>query len=90
MRIYNNEGTKNETLDCITAIFTKKRVDKQFMHIGASINGYGFYQHGASENMIDRPSYGHLGKKIGFNDLSPELQKRFMQEYCELWDITEN
>ncbi|MCL2311496.1 MAG: hypothetical protein FWC41_03240 [Firmicutes bacterium] len=86
VRVYSNEGRKDETLDCITVVFGKKRVNGEFMYIGASKTGSGFYQHGFSDTQIDRPSYGHLGKKIRFEDLDPGLQERIRDEYCEIWD----
>jgi hypothetical protein len=87
VRCYTTEGTKNETLDCITVVFTKKRVDGQFMYIGASVSGAGFYQHGFTEVPIDSPNYGFLGKKVKFTDLTPELQNRILIEYKEIWNI---
>ena len=89
IRCYSNKGTKNETFDCITVLFTKKSFGrgyrKEFMHIGASVTGSGFYQHGYSDTILDRNGYSHLGKKIDFTGLSPELQKSVMKEYCEIW-----
>ena len=85
VRVYSNEGTKSETLDCITVVFTKKRINGEFIHIGASKTGSGFYQHDFSNYLIDKPSYGHLGKKIRFEDLEPGLQQMIRDEYCELW-----
>ena len=37
--------------------------------------------------MIDYPTYGHLGKKIKFQDLNDECRRLLMEEYCEVWDI---
>jgi hypothetical protein len=91
LRCYTNEGTDDETLDCITVVFTKKRVGStkqrlgDFMYIATSSTGAGFYQHDFSETLIDRPNGKHLGKKIGFTDLTADLQSLIMQEYLDFW-----
>jgi hypothetical protein len=46
---------------------------------------YGISQHGESPTSIDRPRYGHLGKKIPFDRLPPECQECVMVDYRELW-----
>ena len=86
IRCYSNQGTKNETLDCITVVFTKKRTSGECMHIGASVTGAGFYQHGFSKTQIDKPTYRHLGRKVKFTELRPELQNRIIDEYRNFWD----
>jgi len=87
IRCYDNTGTNNETLDCITVVFSKKRIDRQFLHLGSSTTGTGILVHGSTEQPIDFPSYGHLGKKIKFSDLTPKLQKIVMSDYCDLWGL---
>lgn len=82
LRIYDNLG---RSFDRITVVFTRKRFDGQFMHVAASETGSGFYQHGYSDQHIDRPKYSHLGKKIKFYDLHPDLQTRIKEEYEEIW-----
>ena len=73
--IYDNGG---KTLDRITIIFDKeKRHTKDgiiYNCIAASENGSGFYQH--SEGMKGK----HLGKKITFDQLTPELQNKLLIE----------
>ena len=86
VRVYDNSGTENATLDCITVVFTKKRVDGQFMDVGASKSGYGIYCRGFSDFLIDKPSYKHLGKKIKFQDLTSELQKLILSDYESVWN----
>ena len=46
----------------------------------------GHYTH-KTNTQIDYPSYGHLGKKITFDQLPTDCQKCVMQTYVDLWDI---
>ena len=87
IRCYSNYGTKNETLDCVTVVFTKKRINGEWLHVGASITGVDFYQHGFFTERIDQPRYSHLGKKIEFSELSPELQNIIRDEYSYVWGL---
>lgn len=69
--IYDNGG---ETLDRITVIFNdSKRITKDgyiYDCLACCYTGSGFFQH--SDAMKGK----HLGKKVSFGCLSPELQKR--------------
>ena len=49
----------------------------------------GFAQHGYTKEMIDKPSYSHLGKKIKWNDLNDDCKKAVNETYQFVWDITE-
>jgi len=86
IRCYSNEGRKDETLDCITVVFTKKKMNGQFFYISASKTGSGVYTYGHSDVQIDRPSYGHLGRKIEFSELTKELQRQILPDYCLFWN----
>jgi len=48
--------------------------------LGASISG----QH---TKLIDRPTYGHLGRCIQFKDLPAPCKKRVREWYVALWDL---
>ena len=72
LAIYDNGG---ETFDRITIVFlNEKRKDREgkFLYnaIASSETGAGFFQH--TEAMRGK----HLGKKITFDKLTPELQAR--------------
>ena len=91
IRCYDNGG---ETADRFTVVFTgkyrHKKTSGSFWYIGMSGAPYhplGIGQHGESNVQIDRPSYGHLGKKIKFLDLSKDCQSLVMNTYKDLWDI---
>lgn len=93
VRCYDNGG---ESFDRYTVVFTKKAliaVDKTryFLYVGMSANPFhsqGFGQHGESNwNPIDRPTYGHLGKKISFTQLPDDCKKLVISDYKDLWDI---
>ena len=54
----------------------------------APFHPQGFCQHGEGHNgPIDRPTYGHLGKRIKFTDLPEDCQKAVMQDYVAYWDL---
>lgn len=85
IRCYDNGG---ETFDRITVVFTNlKRRLGYHPFIGSSENGTGFYCHGESQDILDRPSYAHLGKRIKFDDLTVELQARIREAYEYYWDL---
>lgn len=69
--IYDNRG---KTFDCITVVFddSKRKTNDGYIYdcLSCSYTGSGFFQH--SEAMKGK----HLGKKVTFDDLSPELQKK--------------
>lgn len=69
--IYDNGG---KTLDCITVIFnnTKRTTKEGYIYdcLACSHSGSDFFQH--STAMKGK----HLGKKIAFENLSQELQKK--------------
>ena len=72
LAIYDNGG---ETFDRITIVFlNEKRKDRDgnylYNAIASSQTGSGFFQH--TEAMRGK----HLGKKITFDKLTPELQAR--------------
>ncbi len=85
-----------DQFDRYTVVYTKisilpKSEGSCFMYVGMSNNPFsptGFGQHGESMyKPIDRPTYGHLGKKIKFTDLPEDCQKLVISDYVQLWDI---
>lgn len=86
-------------IDRYTAIFTKKRVDGEFISLGMSANPFhpqGFGQHGSHDVLIDLnksgwpPSIGrknHLGKRINFSDLPIDCRILVLQDYREFWAL---
>ncbi len=87
LRVYDNGG---KTIDRYTVVFTgryrKSHLD-EFMYVSANPGGVGVYLHDFSPNLIDRPTYSHLGKKIGFKDLDIELRLKIVQDYRDLWEV---
>lgn len=91
VRCYDNGG---ESFDRYTVVFTGRYTHKTnggHWYVGMSENPFhpqGFGQHGETEfQCVDRPTYGHLGKKISFDSLPEDCQKLVMQDYVDLWDI---
>lgn len=86
LRCYDNGGS---TADRYTVVFTRKRVAGQFMYLGMSAHPthpQGIGMHGFSDTHIDRPRYGHLGKKIRFEDLPRACQRVVERDYIDLWE----
>jgi hypothetical protein len=90
VRCYDNGGA---SFDRYTVVFTGRYTHKtggSFWYVGMSsspFNPQGFGQHGEHRNPIDRPAYGHLGKKIKFTDLPDDCQKLVLETYTDLWDL---
>ena len=88
IRCYDNGG---KTWDRYTVVFTgnyKGRNGCDYLGMSehpSSPNGFG--QHGNDRNIIDKPQYSHLGKKIKFADLTPDCQKLVLSDYKEIWGL---
>jgi hypothetical protein len=52
---------------------------------GSPFHPQGFCQHGENESPIDRPSYGHLGKRISWEDLPDDCKEVVKRDYDEIW-----
>ena len=92
---YDNGGGDKEkgTFDRYTVVFTgryRQKTGGEFWYLGMSTYPFhpqGFGQHGGSQTQIDYPTYGHLGKKIKFEQLPEDCQKCVLQTYEDLWDL---
>lgn len=95
VRCYDNGGTEGETFDQYTVVYTnlREKAPARGYGIYVSMSEYpfhpqGFGQHGESKNgPIDRPTYGHLGRKIKFTDLPDDCQRLVLRDYTEYWDL---
>lgn len=92
IRVYDNGG---KTADRYTVVYTgnyKKDKPEICFYVGMSENPFhpqGFGMHGSYTEMIDKPSYRHLGKKITFDNLPEDCKKVVMEDYHMLWQIGE-
>lgn len=90
IRCYDNGG---RSFDRYTVVFTgryRHKTGGSFWHVGMSEHPFhpqGFGQHGENREQIDRPTYGHLGKKIKFQDLPEDCRKLVLRDYRDLWDV---
>lgn len=90
IRCYDNGG---RTCDRYTVVFTgryKRRTGGQFVYLAMNEQPYhpqGFGQHGFSDELIDRPKYAHLGKRIRFEELPTDCQTLVRDRYNALWNI---
>lgn len=97
VRCYDNGGPekKDGTSDRYTVVFTghyKHKTGGEHWYVGMSgapFHPQGIGQHGSSRTQVDYPTYGHLGKKIKFEDLPEDCQKLVIQDYLYLWDFTD-
>lgn len=79
IQIYDNDG---KTFDRVTIVFTDQKENFNFESkrwvyncLGCSETGSGFFQH---LNAILGP---HLGKKVQFQELHPELRQRLTEYF---------
>lgn len=85
IRCYDNGG---KTIDRYTVVFTR---GKGSLYLGMSSNpmhpqGIGMHGEGPpGSGPIDRPTYGHLGKRIVFEQLPDDCQKIVRATYSDLW-----
>ena len=90
VRCYDNGG---ETADRYTVVFTGRythKTEREHLYLGMSGNPFhplGIGTHGSSRTQIDYPSYGHLGKKVKFSDLTENCKVCVLQTYKDLWEI---
>jgi len=93
IRVYDN-GEKS--YDRYTVVFTGNYdkdipgYGKSYQYVGMSSSPshpQGFCQHGECPHIIDWPTYGHLGKKIRFEDLPEDCQKVVISDYRHLWKL---
>jgi len=92
VRIYDNFGTPNESIDRYTVVFTGNFVGRnRYCHglamSGAPFHPQGFCQHFEYDRVIDYPKYGHLGKKIRFYQLPVDCRSVVIDNYLALWDL---
>ena len=88
IRCYDNGG---KSFDRYTVVFTGNYHGRNGCdYLAMSEHPFhpqGFGQHGWNQNVIDRPTYSHLGKKIKFEDLPEDCQKLVASDYKEIWGI---
>lgn len=102
IRCYDNGGTEGTrkhdgrdigTIDRYTVVFSGRythKTGRQHWDVCMSESPYhpqGVGMHGESNGPIDRPTSGHLGKRIKFMDLPADCQRLIIDDYTYLWDI---
>lgn len=85
---YDNGG---RSIGRYTIVYTRKSDEGWFTYVACNevpFDPQGFGQHGQSEFWpIDRPTYGHLGKRIPFTALPPDVQRLVISDYRAIWSI---
>lgn len=74
-----------------TGNYRKAKFDYQY--VGMNSNPfhptYGVCQHGSYYAQIDVPRYGHLGKRIRFQDLPIDCRSCVLSDYYAIWNLGE-
>ena len=90
VRCYDNQG---KSADRYTVVFAGNykgrngRCHYLVMNSTPFHPSFGIGQHGDSDHIIDQPSYRHLGRKIGFEQLPEDCQQFVWQSYRDIWDL---
>ena len=88
IRCYDNGG---ETFDRYTVVYTGRYKGRNGCdYVGMSVHPFdpqGFGIHDTSREVIDRPTYSHLGRKIAFVELPEDCRRLVMIDYREIWRI---
>jgi len=90
VRCYDNGGS---TADRYTIVFSGnfKGRNRRCYYIGCSSTPFhpqSICQHGDSADVIDKPKYSHLGKKVKFETLCDDVKKVIMSDYNEFWELS--
>jgi len=88
--------SKDDCLDPYTVVFSgryRHTTGGRFLYISMSASPFhpqGIGQHGCSETPIDTPTYGHLGRKITFEELPEDCRRLVLKDYKGLWSLGES
>ena len=91
---------ESKIADRFTVVFTRRcdetvgpfgQIQRSYPYIGMSAHPWhpqGVGMHGETkDHPVDRPTAGHLGKKIPFKALPIDCQQIVLNDYRELWGI---
>ena len=88
IRCYDNGG---ESFDRFTVVYTGNYAKRKGCdYVGMSEHPFrpqGFGQHGWDREVIDRPAYSHLGRKVTFQDLPEDCKRLVLNDYREIWSL---
>jgi len=89
VRCYDNGG---ETFDRYTIVYTGNYAGRggRCAYVGCSDDPFhpqGFGIHESSRDIIDRPKYSHLGKKVKFETLPKNVKKLVIRDYKDIWNL---
>lgn len=93
VRVYDNRNMPDGgSIDRFTVVFTgnypgREGLCRYLAMSGAPFHPQGFCQHGESDRPIDYPTYGHLGRKINFQDLPGDCQEAVLYDYLDYWEL---
>jgi hypothetical protein len=86
VRVYDNGG---RSADRYTVVYSGNY--GSYLYLGmnsAPFHPQGIGMHGEGKHgPIDRPTYGHLGKKIKYADLPPDCRRAVLEDYADIWRL---
>jgi hypothetical protein len=84
LRIYDNGGKTFDRYTIVDMTPETRFSNGAYPMVGASLTGLGFYQHGEIEPQhLGR----HLGKRVAFETLHPDLQSRLKHDYDHIENL---
>jgi len=88
IRCYDNGG---KTADRYTIVFTGNYKGRNgcdyYGCSGDPFHPLGIGLHDWSQDIIDKPTYSHLGKKVKFEILPENVKEAVIQSYSSTWEI---
>lgn len=95
-RIYRKDGTPLHVRiyddpsfgDRFTVVFTRRLKNRRGdpYYAGLSMNGLGMYHWLEFPQRPDLPRYSHLGKRVRFDSLNPDIQQAILSNYRSLYE----
>lgn len=85
----------DEGADRYTVVYTGRYQHDGCGYFYVGMSGSPFHPQGVGYHgehpygSIDRPTYGHLGKKIKYDDLPDDCKKLVLSDYLDLWGLSE-
>lgn len=89
IRVYDNGG---KTADRFTCVFTGNYRGRNGLCRFLNMSKYPFSplgvgMHGECQDIIDRPTSSHLGKRVKWDALPFDVQVCIWQDYADYWEI---
>lgn len=92
IRIYDNFGMKNQSIDRYTVIFTGNYAGRDGKTDYVTMSSQPFHpqgvcMHGQADSAIDIKGYAHLGKPIRWQALPEDCKRAVLNDYTAIWAL---